>query len=704
MNQKYWIILCLMILTALPGIAQSLRSYEKAGDQAFAIKDYATAFQHYKTVVDKDADNYTVWWKYAETARHFSAYQEADRAYSKVALSKKVRKNYPLLQYNIGKIKQTQGEYTAAVAAYETFLSDRPKVEEKWFEKAKTEIEICHKAQKLALKSSKAEITHLPKAINSPYSDFAPIVVGDTLFYSSYRFEDKKSTTTPKNRLTKVMISSKGGRGREPGRGFPATDTAHIAHTAFSPDGHYIFYTVCKNDGVSDINCELWLTVLDRRNRWMKPMRLPEPVNMPGYTTTQPSIGYDPYYQGAVLWFSSNRPGGKGKMDLWYMPLDTNYFCECNLPFGGKKLDPLPDFDQPINAAALNTEGDDITPFFFAPTKTLYFSTDSRPGLGGFDIFSVEKAVETDEFVGTPENVGPGLNSSYNDIYFYLQKDGLNGYLSSNRPGSYYIDEKSRALCNDLYSFKLPPAEPKPLPKPEPEPPVVVETPRIPEGTSNVETKQPPTLPVPTPAPPVPVPMPPAPLPSLEEFVGLPLYFDNDEPDRRTERTFTKKSYEETALTYLARQDWYRERMTLGLKNEEEIKAANMTDDFFENEVRKGYDRLNLLCDVLLAQLQAGQKVEVVIKGFTSPRARTDYNLNLGRRRISSVRNHLATFSEGVLQPYLTSGALKISEASFGETVARKGVSDNLKDERNSIYHPDAARERRVEIVGIMKK
>jgi len=129
-----------------------------------------------------------------------------------------------------------------------------------------------------------------------------------------------------------------------------------------------------------------------------------------------------------------------------------------------------------------------------------------------------------------------------------------------------------------------------------------------------------------------------------------------------------------------------------------------LIDDFFENEVRRGYDRLDQLCAVLLDHLKNGESLEVLIKGFTSPRAQTDYNLNLGKRRIASVRNQFAAYADGALQPYLNAGRLKITETSFGETTARRGISDNLSDERNSVYHPDAARERRVEIVAIREK
>jgi outer membrane protein OmpA-like peptidoglycan-associated protein len=677
-------VLIFVLLAAPAANSQSLRSYERAGDDAFKKKDYGAAVQYYATVLKRDNDNLSVLWKHGECARLYFAYGEAEKSYRKVAASKRYLKDYPLLHYRLGEIKKGQGDYAAAIGFFEKFLEEKPpKAAPEYFEKALGEIATCRAAQTLATSANAVEIKNLGKTINSPYSDFAPVVVGDTLFFSSYRFDKKGDRSKPKSKITKVMISSKGGRAREPGKGFPTADTAHIAHTAFSPDGHYVVFSVCKNLNAYDIRCELWLTVIDRRNRWLPPVKLPEPVNMPGYTATQPSIGYDAYHQGPVLWFASDRPGGQGKLDLWYVPLDTVYFCPCALPLPGKKITRLPRFQEPVNAAEVNTPENDGMPFFFSPTQQLYFSSEGWPGLGGWDIFSAKK---DSTFLSEPENAGAGLNSSYNDTYFYLKPDGQNGYLSSNRPGSLYLDEANKACCNDLWSFKLP--------KPETPPPSAK------DSLSTVSVKSPPSqIETPTVLPNLPT----APV-QLQDFVGLPLYFDNDEPDKRTRRTTTQKTYEETVQTYLERQREYRERFSYGLPDNRADEAESVIDDFFENEVRRGHDRLGQLCDLLLARLQNGEAIEVLIKGFTSPRAQTDYNLNLGKRRISSVKNHFAAFSDGVFQPYLRSGKLKITETSFGETTARADISDNLADERNSIYHPDAARERRVEIVEIRER
>ncbi len=654
--------------------AQSLRSYERAGDKAFKNKNYASAVQLYGDVLKRHQDDLTLWWKYGESSRMYQSFSEAERAYQKVSSGPNQKDKHPLVYFRMAEVKKSRGDYSGAIEFFEQFLEQNPpKADPSFIQKAAEEIESCKTAQTIAASPTNIEIKHLGKEINSPWNELAPTVVGDTLFYSSNRFDKKSERGPDKTKLQKVMLASKSGRGREPGRGFPSVDTAHIAHTAFSPDGHYVFFTICKDLNANEKRCELWLTVIDRRNHWLPAVRLPEPINLPGYTTTQPNIAYDSITEGPVLWFASDRPGGKGKLDLWSLPLDTNFFCPCNLPLPGKKFTHLPDFDQPVNASALNTPENDGTPFFYSPTQKLYFSSEGWPGLGGYDIFSSAKI--KNEFT-TPVNAGAGLNTSYNDLYFFLKPDGLNGYFCSNRPGSFLLDEKSKVACHDIFSFKLP-QPPKP-PAPDTSaanPPKLVEVP------------VPPLVPVE--------------IPKLIDFKGLPLYFDNDEPDKRTRRTSTLKTYDESVQAYLDRQKEYEKIFSANLKGDKAVEATQQIEDFFETEVRDGYEKLSQLCELILEHLQKGEAIEVLIKGYTSPRAESDYNLSLGKRRISSVRNQFEQWSEGALQTYLRSGKLIITETSFGETTARAGISDRLNDERNSIYNPDAARERRVEIVEI---
>jgi hypothetical protein len=683
MKYRNHLIVTFLLLWSFCIQGQTLRSFERAGDLAFQQQDYGAAMQYYRVIVESDRDRDNALWQYAESARHYFALEESLKAYKKLATSDKWRKSQPLIYYRLGEVEQNLGHYETAAGYFEKFLQQKNKYIEEYAAKAKAALESCHWAAAQTQQNARAEVKHLGRGVNSAYSEFAPVVFGDSLYFSSYRFDKKDDGNGAKEKLTRILLSSGGERGREPGYGFPTgADTAHVAHSAFTPDGRYMFFTLCKNIDAKDIRCEVWLTILDRRKRWLPPVRLPEPVNLKDYTTTQPSVAYDSATKGLVLWFSSDRPGGKGKMDIWQTPLDTNWFCPCNIPLPGKPIGKLPKFETPANVAQVNTPENDITPFFHSPSGNLWFSSEGYAGMGGYDIFSARK---NPNGFGEPLNAGAGLNSSLNDAYFFLAPNGRDGYLSSNRSGSFYLDARSKACCNDLYSVRLPEIE-KPLVPQEPQTvQLAVKTPVLPTLPASAPVlKAGPPLTTPAPA-------------QLQDFVGLPLYFDNDEPDKRTRRNSTIQTYEETVLAYLSQQSKYREEFGGALKDE----SADAVDHFFETEVRRGYDRLEQLCELLSARLAQGEKIEVHIKGYTSPRAQSDYNLQLSKRRISSVRNHFFAYSEGFFKPFLDSGQLRITEAGFGETTARKDVSDQLEDLRNSVYNPDAARERRVEIVAI---
>jgi outer membrane protein OmpA-like peptidoglycan-associated protein len=684
----WWFLLVIGLLgMSQKASAQSRRAYERAGDQAVEQKNYGTALQHYNTALGRKPTDVNLMWKYAESARQIYSFSLAEKMYRRLESVEGAKRPSPLLAFRLGEVVKNQGRYEEAIPIFEQFLSENPTSE--FAERARAEISACRWAiQHAQDETAGVQVRNAGKAINSPYSDFAPFVVGDTLYFSSYRFDKRNDKALPKTKLTKVLFSPGNTRPREAAnRGFPSIDSAHVAHTTYFGDGNFLIFTLCKNLNASDIRCDLWLTVRDIRKRWGKPVRLPEPVNLPGYTTTHPSVGYDTTAEQLNLWFASDRPGGQGGLDIWYIPLDTNWFCPCNVPVDGRKPLRLPFFeDPPVNIPAINTPGNDATPFFHESTRTLYLSTDSREGYGGYDIFRASMTDDTQFSV--PENVGPALNSSYNDLYFILSPNSKSGYLSSNRPGAQYLDEANKSCCNDIFVVEYP-EPPKETPPDKnvrtPQPAQPIERPMIP-----IEQLQPK--------------LPEAPAPVLADFVGLPLYFDNDEPDKRTRRTRTQKSYAETAQAYLERQGEYLEQFSKGLNGTRRDTAEQQIDDFFENEVRRGYERLDQLCEILLSRLKAGEYVEVVIKGFTSPRAESDYNLALGKRRISSVRNQFDTYSDGIFRTYLNSGQLKVSETSFGETTVRTGISDDLRDERNSIYHPDAARERRVEIIEIRER
>lgn len=649
--------LALLLLGAQGLSAQTLRAYRLAGDRAFEEQDYYAAMLHYGEALRINDKEAALLHRYAETAQRFYAFEEAEKYYRK-ALA--LDSGTSLTLFRLGEVAKSTGRYAAAREHFQAYLDLPSGQAPPTAAKAKAEIAACTWAENLLLTAAPAfALSRLGKAVNSPYSDFGAVARGDTIYFSSYRFDKKKDSTRPARKVTKLMAYT-GGRSARPLPAYMNSDERHTAHTAFSRDGQRMYYTVCDFVNTTKIRCELYYRDRDRRGRWQKQAtRLPPTINITNQTMTQPAIGYDSTIQAEVLYFASDRPGGTGGMDIWRSVLGQD-----GKPFG-----------QPENLSAVNTTADELTPWFDEATQTLYFSTDGRQTLGGYDIYRYRPGSE-------PEHLGLPFNSSYNDLYYSLAPGGQSGYLASNRPGSAFLDVKNKSCCNDIYFFEALPPPPSQVPSdtlpPPPQPPTA-STPSPKDNTPAIPTR-------------------------LEDFLPLALYFDNDEPDKRTRKTTTRKSYGETYARYIRRQSEYRQAYAAPLPEADRAEAEAETEEFFANDLQRGYDFLFRFSDILLERLEAGEQVEIFIKGFTSPRAKSDYNLLLGQRRVSSVRNHFDTYRDGVFRPYLKGGKLIVSERSFGDTTADEAVSSNLEDVRNSIYNPAAARERRVEIVEIKRE
>ena len=113
-----------------------------------------------------------------------------------------------------------------------------------------------------------------------------------------------------------------------------------------------------------------------------------------------------------------------------------------------------------------------------------------------------------------------------------------------------------------------------------------------------------------------------------------------------------------------------------------------------------------LFRDLLLEELQKGSKINITVKGFASPLAKTDYNVSLTKRRISSLVNYLMAYDNGIFRPYLMNnapngGKVLFNQVPFGEYTANKLTSDNFHDQKNSVYSRAAAIERKIEIQSV---
>ncbi|MBL7815477.1 MAG: OmpA family protein, partial [Saprospiraceae bacterium] len=153
-------------------------------------------------------------------------------------------------------------------------------------------------------------------------------------------------------------------------------------------------------------------------SKWEKIEELP--FNSNDFDCMHPSVSAD----GQRLYFVSNRSGGKGGLDIYVSFLQN-----------GK-------WGDPVNLGpAINTAKDEVFPFIH-PDNSLYFATNGRKGLGGFDIFSTKK---TEEGWLQPQLIPEPINSSSNDFGIIVSEDKKSGFFSSNRSSGQGDD--------DIFSF-----------------------------------------------------------------------------------------------------------------------------------------------------------------------------------------------------------------------------------------------------------
>jgi hypothetical protein len=344
-----------------------------------------------------------------------------------------------------------------------------------------------------------------------------------------------------------------------------------------------------------------------------------------------------------ILFFASNRLKTMGGLDIWYSEIKNGN-----------------QYSKPRNLGRnINSLDDDITPFYDTINDRLYFSSSWHPGFGGHDIFYAPK-IEGNLTFNKPVNIGLPINSSQNDTYFTIDQTNKKYYFSSNRIGSNSI--KTPTCCNDIFVVNLE--------SPKESPPRFVN------------------------------------LDHLNKKLPVTLYFHNDEPNPRTRDTVTNLTYMESYSDYMELVPKYKKEYSQGLIGDNAEEAKEDINDFFIEFVEQGVADLNEFTRLLLIELEKGNNIQVTVKGFASPLAKTDYNVNLTKRRISSLINYLNEYGSGEFVPYLNQtatngGGLTFVQIPFGEYTANKLISDNVNDQQNSVYSRKAALERKIEIQSV---
>lgn len=676
-------VLAVALLCGICIQAQSAAQLEKAGDKKFADGEYYAAAVYYKDAINKSEENAGLYYKLAETSRLFNDYAAAAEAYKQTAKFDEEKK-YPLANfwYPIMLKSTCECKYQDVAKLYQKFAT-RYKKEDYYARKTQQEIASTAWAIDHLKKNDSIKIEHLGKEVNTEKSEFNPIpVYPDRLQFSALRNLAPEKKERDSEYLVRIYNQLPNPQEMYMPNG--SSFSMHIGNGAYSPDVKRFYFTQCEAIDRSETRCDIYVSKFDGY-KWLEAEKLPKEINDYTATNTQPALGYD-NNGNEVLFFVSNRNGGMGGLDIWVSKLtsDSTFAAAINL------------------GAPVNTEGNEVTPFYDINNKKLFLASDWHYGYGGYDIFEAQGEYTA---WSKPKNLQQPINSAQNDLYYVLTPDNHRAYFSSNRKGSLFIEAET--CCNDIYAYNTGKVIEKPiLPEVKKDTPVTVVKADTPIAMTRLDT---------------PMVIPPktvvaetttvAEIPprkfvdesvkQVKQLLPVTLYFHNDEPDCCNLHDTTKLDYKETYESYSAKLSEYRKEFGKGLTQSAKTQAEQEVFNLFTRKVDKGFYDLVAFSSQLLELLQKGNKMEVTIKGYCSPLNYNQYNVKLGYRRIASLRNYFYHYRDGILLPYIAEGKLVLKNESIGEETAPKGLSDKLEDTRNSVYNPKVAIERRVEIVSV---
>lgn len=323
-------------------------------------------------------------------------------------------------------------EFEIAIVTYERFLNMLPEPDDVKREQVKRAIKSCQDAIRLKQSPVNMTITNVGGAINSSYADYGAVVTAD----ESYLVFTSKREGSTGNLKTKsetffedIYISEKiRGEWQSPTHISSNINTSgHEAALALSSDGQTLLLYKYDEIGKGDIYSSML-----NGNQWTVPVKLGKNINTE-YREAHACMGLE----GNYLFFSSDRPGGLGGLDIYF----------------SKKL-PNGDWGIAQNCGPdINTSYDENTPYFHPDGYSMFFSSMGHNSIGGYDIFFTERIDEKQWMKA--QSMGYPVNSPFDDIFFIPTTDGKRAYYSSYRSDG-FGDQ-------DIYMITFPEFKEKPL-------------------------------------------------------------------------------------------------------------------------------------------------------------------------------------------------------------------------------------------------
>lgn len=395
-------IVVLLAISAMPLHAQNENAARKLMDKAsiaFEAQNYEQCIQLLNSTLQKDTNYIDAYITLFQVYTKIKQTQNAVAIFEQALHKDRVSCLPYLVKYATA--LATLGAYEKALDLLQKNVTNIPAHLK---QSCNDLMAICQFANSNPLDAI-VKVTNVGDSINTSEAEYFPTVtVQDSLLLFMRRDKDKRED---------FLFSTFSSNGFSLAK--PLSDTLNFASKKGAPSlssdlnslyyaaeymeigyGRYDIYKVTKTD-----------------SGWSSPLNLGRNINS-DFWESAPSISSD----GQALYFSSNKPGGYGGIDIYVAYKNKN-------GAWGKAMNLGPN---------INTTGDDQTPFIHADNRSLYFASNGWPGYGGTDLFVSYKKV--DGKWSKPTNLGYPINTYDNEGSIAIASNGSEGYIASDRTDS----------------------------------------------------------------------------------------------------------------------------------------------------------------------------------------------------------------------------------------------------------------------------
>lgn len=376
------------------------------GRENYENLDYKSAEPLLKEALKFDDKFFEAYMMLGELYSNQGRYSEASVNYQTAV---KLDSNaYRPVFFRLANAEFMSGDYNDALIDYRTYLRNKGNAE-KNTKLAKKNILNCLFAIEAIKKPVQFNLINAGSGINTTDDEYWPSITADgqTLMFTRQVNTDYYPAAMASSQEDFYVSSLLNGSWQKAlNAGEPLNTRSNEGAQTLSSNGLYMYFTACDRAGGMG-SCDIYFSAF-RNGVWSTPINLRAPVNSPAWEST-PSVSAD----GSLLFFSSSRPGGLGGKDLWIA-----------------RMKPDGRWSTPKNPGKnINTEGNEMSPFIHFDGRTLYFASDGRPGMGGYDIYM--SRMNDDSTWSEPKDLGYPINTYNDEMGLVIDAAGTTGYFSS---------------------------------------------------------------------------------------------------------------------------------------------------------------------------------------------------------------------------------------------------------------------------------